>query len=236
MKSVRKAACVAGATAVFMALGLSGKEAEAEPVVSSWYGSELEGSPTASGEPYRPDGHTAAHRSLPLGTKLLVSYGGRQAVVRVNDRGPHVAGRGLDLSRGAAQEIGLTAAGADMVDIQVLDGSRGRGAYHPSVSNPPVSASSTSVRSKERPSEQHAYRKDRDRGDTEGIATFLRERPYMRILGAPARYSETSTKACQEASMTVPTSTAGKRLSSIESTKARVVAAVAPCSQGTRSL
>ena len=95
---------VAGTIAAFMAA--HAKDAEAEPLVSSWYGSELEGSPTASGEPYRPDGRTAAHRSLPLGTELVVSYGSRQTVVRVNDRGPHVAGRELDLSRGQPRRSG----------------------------------------------------------------------------------------------------------------------------------
>ena len=229
MKCARKAACVAGATVVFMALGLVGEEAEAEPVESSWYGSELEGSPTASGEPYRPGGYTAAHHSLPLGTELLVSYGGRQTVVRVNDRGPHVAGRGLDLSRAAAQEIGLTAAGADAVDVRVLDGSRGRGAYAPP-------AKPTGHSPKERSSGQHDYRKDRGGGNSDGIAAFLRERPYLRVLGAPARYSGMTTGACQDASMAVPTPTAGKRLPSVESTRARIVAAAVPCSPGTRSL
>ena len=90
MKTSFRAMLVAGTFAAFV--GAHAKEAEAEPVVSSWYGSELEGIPTASGEPYRPDGRTAAHRSLPLGTELLVSYGGQQTVVRVNDRGPHVGG------------------------------------------------------------------------------------------------------------------------------------------------
>ncbi|MDQ4063530.1 MAG: septal ring lytic transglycosylase RlpA family protein, partial [Actinomycetota bacterium] len=65
MKSVTKAAFAASATVIFMGLGLFGEEAEAEPVVSSWYGSELEGAPTASGEPYRPNEYTAAHPSLP---------------------------------------------------------------------------------------------------------------------------------------------------------------------------
>src|SRR5918999_1791254 len=111
MKTGFRAMLVAGTIAAFAAA--HAKEAEAEPVVSSWYGSELEGSPTASGEPYRPGGRTAAHRSLPLGTELLVSYGGLQTVVRVNDRGPHVVGRDLDLSRGAAEDVGLTVAGPD---------------------------------------------------------------------------------------------------------------------------
>jgi rare lipoprotein A len=104
MRTSFKAMLVAGTIAAVATA--HAKEAKAEPLVSSWYGSELEGSPTASGEPYRPDGRTAAHRSLPLGTELLVSYGSQQTVVRVNDRGPHVAGRDLDLSRGQPRRSG----------------------------------------------------------------------------------------------------------------------------------
>lgn len=92
---------------------------EAEPVVSSYYGEELAGSPTASGEPFDPYGLTAAHPTLPLGTQLVVCYQGC-VTVTVNDRGPFVAGRGLDLSLGAAQAIGLTAVSVATVDATVL--------------------------------------------------------------------------------------------------------------------
>ncbi len=222
MKTSFRAMLVAGMIAAFAAA--HAKEAEAEPLVSSWYGSELEGSPTASGEPFRPDGRTAAHRSLPLGTELLVSYGGRQTVVRVNDRGPHVGGRDLDLSRGAAQDIGLTVAGADAVDVQVLDDSGDRGGYAPA--REPAPRQVYTVEKKPTP------RKDRD-----GVAAFLRERPYLRVLGAEfASYSGTSARGCQEASITAPTPTAGPRLPSVESARARVVAAVDRCSPGTLGL
>ncbi|MDP9440400.1 MAG: septal ring lytic transglycosylase RlpA family protein [Actinomycetota bacterium] len=92
---------------------------EAKPVTSSYYGEELTGSPTASGEPFDPYDLTAAHPTLPFGTQLLVCYQGC-VTVTVNDRGPFVAGRGLDLSLGAAQAVGLTAAGVDVVDVTVL--------------------------------------------------------------------------------------------------------------------
>jgi len=221
MKTGFRAMLVAGTIAAFAAA--HAKEAEAEPVVSSWYGSELEGSPTASGEPFSPDGRTAAHRSLPLGTELLVSYGGRQTVVRVNDRGPHVGGRDLDLSLGAAQDIGLTAAGADAVDVRVLDGSGDRGGYAPVKEYAPR---------QDVVGKKPAPHKDRD-----GVAAFLRERPYLRVLGAEfASYSGTSARGCQEASMTVPTPTSGTRLPSVESARARVVAAADRCSPGTLGL
>jgi rare lipoprotein A len=80
---------------------------------------------TASGEVFDPNGFTA-HRTLPFGTRLMVSYRGRSVQVTVNDRGPYTGGRDLDLSRGAAEYLGLTRAGVDWVDYTVM----GRGGYH----------------------------------------------------------------------------------------------------------
>jgi rare lipoprotein A len=91
--------------------------AQAEPVLASYYGAELAGNPTASGEPFNPYDFSAAHPYLPFGTLLTVTKNGRSVNVRVNDRGPHVPGRGLDLSLGAAQAIGLTNSGAAVVDV-----------------------------------------------------------------------------------------------------------------------
>ena len=228
MRTSFKAMLVAGTIAAVATA--HAKEAKAEPLVSSWYGSELEGSPTASGEPYRPDGRTAAHRSLPLGTELLVSYGSQQTVVRVNDRGPHVAGRDLDLSRGAAQEIGLTAAGADTVDMRVLDDLGSRGGYAPARENAP--------RESYTPQREYVVlKKPLPRKGRDGVAAFLRERPYLRVLGAEfPSYSGTSARDCQKASMTAPTPTAGTRLPSVESARARVVAVADRCSPGTPGL
>ena len=90
--------------------------AEAEQALTSWYGPGFSGLPTASGEPYDPFGYTAAHKTMPLGTELLVSYGGNSVEVTVNDRGPYVGERELDLSQGAAEAIGLTQAGVDYVE------------------------------------------------------------------------------------------------------------------------
>ena len=73
----------------------------AETCVASWYGFES-GRITANGERWNPNGLTAAHRSLPFGSRLRVSANGLHVVVRVNDRGPFIPGRCLDLSRGAA--------------------------------------------------------------------------------------------------------------------------------------
>jgi rare lipoprotein A len=74
--------------------------------VASYYGNES-GSKTASGQRFNQNDMTCAHRSLPFGTKLRVSAGGRSVVVTVNDRGPFVRGRVLDLSKGAARALGM---------------------------------------------------------------------------------------------------------------------------------
>ncbi len=99
---------------------LSDGYGEAEGGWASYYGAELAGSPTASGEPFDPYGFTAAHKTLPLGTQLIVNYAGRSVQVTVNDRGPYTAGRDLDLSQGAAEYLGLTQAGVDYVDYTVV--------------------------------------------------------------------------------------------------------------------
>lgn len=88
-------------------------------LVASYYGRSLAGNPTASGEPYDPEGYTAAHRSLPLGTRLLVSRGDESVRVTVNDRGPHAAGHDLDLSLAAARELGLIGPGSALVRVTV---------------------------------------------------------------------------------------------------------------------
>lgn len=91
-------------------------QASADEVLASWYGPGFEGLPTASGAAYDPSGYTAASKTLPLGTELTVSYQGRSVPVTINDRGPYVGSRGLDLSQAAAQDIGLTEAGVDYVE------------------------------------------------------------------------------------------------------------------------
>ena len=115
MKSLLKVFVLAGVMAV--ALAATEKDASAEPVLTSWYGPGFEGNLTANGEIFNPWDYTAAHPYLPFGTQLQVCYADC-ITVRVNDRGPYVHGRGLDLSQGSAQAIGLS--GVDYVDVQVL--------------------------------------------------------------------------------------------------------------------
>ncbi len=76
---------------------------------ASWYGPGFDGRRTASGERFQPQAMTAAHRSLPFGTRVRVTHvsTGRSVVVRINDRGPFTKGRVIDLARSAAQQIGM---------------------------------------------------------------------------------------------------------------------------------
>jgi len=87
---------------------------------ASYYGHELAGNRTASGERFNPRAMTAAHRTLPMGTKLRVtnSANGRSVIVRINDRGPFVGRRIIDVSLGAAQEIQMVRSGKAMVTLE----------------------------------------------------------------------------------------------------------------------
>ena len=89
---------------------------------ASWYGEYFEGRATASGEPYNMHDLTAAHPTLPLGSWVRVTnlHNGRVVYVRINDRGPIIAGRIIDLSYGAAQKLGMTWSGLAKVDLEVL--------------------------------------------------------------------------------------------------------------------
>ncbi len=80
------------------------------------------GSRTASGQRFNRHAMTAAHRCLPFGTRLRVTYGGRNVVVTINDRGPFIRGRVLDLSEGAAREIGLAARGVGRIGCEMVGG------------------------------------------------------------------------------------------------------------------
>lgn len=89
---------------------------------ASWYGPGFHGNLTANGERYNQYAMTAAHRSLPFGTEVRVTNqdNGRSVVVRINDRGPFIGGRIIDLSAGAAQAIGMIGSGVAPVTVEVL--------------------------------------------------------------------------------------------------------------------
>ncbi len=87
---------------------------------ASFYSDNLSGSKTANGERYKPGEYTAAHKKLPFGTKVKVTNttNGKSVTVRINDRGPFVAGRIIDVSKVAAKELGMVNAGVAKVKIK----------------------------------------------------------------------------------------------------------------------
>lgn len=90
--------------------------------VASWYGQKFHGRRTANGERFNMNALTAAHRSLPFGTKVRVinRQNGRSVVVRINDRGPFAGKRIIDLSHQAASEIGMIRKGTASVDLEIM--------------------------------------------------------------------------------------------------------------------
>lgn len=90
--------------------------------VASWYGRQFAGRRTASGETFDPTDLTAAHRTLPFGSRVRVTHegSGRSVIVRINDRGPYGHGRIIDVSEGAAKELGLVRAGSGRVKLELL--------------------------------------------------------------------------------------------------------------------
>ncbi|TAE54325.1 MAG: septal ring lytic transglycosylase RlpA family protein [Nostocales cyanobacterium] len=90
--------------------------------VASWYGYDWAGNKTANGERYNPEGMTAAHRTLPMGTRVRVTNtrNGKSVILRINDRGPYIGGRIIDVSLGAARILGMMNSGIAPVRIEVL--------------------------------------------------------------------------------------------------------------------
>jgi rare lipoprotein A (peptidoglycan hydrolase) len=98
----------------------STKPSHKEVGEASWYGPGLQGNETANGETFDQNKMTAAHPSLPMGTKADVTNleNGKKVEVRINDRGPYVGDRAIDLSRAAARELGMEKDGTTQVEIE----------------------------------------------------------------------------------------------------------------------
>jgi rare lipoprotein A len=126
-----RAATLSRAALIASLIGLSGSLAHADEKMevlqtitgsASWYGGKFHGRTTANGERYNMHEMTAAHKTLPFGTKVRVinERNGKAVVVRINDRGPFVGKRVIDLSRGAAQAVGMIDQGVARVKLEVL--------------------------------------------------------------------------------------------------------------------
>jgi rare lipoprotein A len=118
---VRAVACAAAVLAIHLPAAAQPGPPPDRPVrtQASWYGAEHHGKRTASGEPFDMHALTAAHRTLPFGTRVVVTnlVNGRRVTVRINDRGPFVSGRGIDLSYAAARA--LRAIGRGVVPVHI---------------------------------------------------------------------------------------------------------------------
>jgi rare lipoprotein A len=128
MRLVQRAAVAAmlASCSVFAAgPGVAGEKPKVSRSISgaaSWYGGKFHGRLTANGERYDMNKLTAAHKTLPFGTKVRVTNraNGKSVVVRINDRGPYVGGRAIDLSRGAATAVGMLHSGVAKVKLDIL--------------------------------------------------------------------------------------------------------------------
>lgn len=109
---------ILGATSALL-LASAATASSAGTMLTSWYGPGFHGRLTANGEVYNQMALTAAHKTLPFGTRLRVCYKGC-TTVRINDRGPYIGARELDLSRGAAEAIGLIWPGVANVKVTYL--------------------------------------------------------------------------------------------------------------------
>lgn len=110
------------AAATAMTTLLSASAAAARCGEASWYGGKFAGKPTANGEIFDPNSMTAAHRTLRFGTRVRVTdqRTGRSVVVRINNRGPFIKGRIIDLSIGAARRLGFASRGVTPVCLKIL--------------------------------------------------------------------------------------------------------------------
>jgi len=136
--------------------------------IASWYGTEFDGRPTASGEIYNSSQFTAAHPTLPFGTYLLVTnrHNSRQVAVRVNDRGPFAASRIIDVSKAAAEQLDMLTTGTAPVLIEAIQPSRPaetpayhqppQSVYTPTPAQPQSVYTPTPAQPPEYP-QQHAY-------------------------------------------------------------------------------
>lgn len=107
---------VVAATILLAGCNTTASSGKTETMVASWY---MHGTRTANGEKFNPDGMTVAHKTLPFHTKLRLTHKDKSVIVRVNDRGPFIKGRHIDLSRGVAKALGC--GGICRVEAEIID-------------------------------------------------------------------------------------------------------------------
>jgi len=90
-------------------------------MVASWYGFNLQGRPTSTGEPFDANAYTCAHKTLPIGTVLIIEYNGKRIPCIVADRGPFFAGRDIDLSYAVAKKVGMVQVGVAKVRVYKIN-------------------------------------------------------------------------------------------------------------------
>lgn len=119
---MKKYSALAVLLCVFLAYTVTAEELLSPETYASYYGEAFDGRPTASGEIFDMNGYTAAHKTLPFGTLLEVTNleNGKKVVVRVNDRGPFVGNREIDLSKAAADSLGMLNRGIARVSIKIV--------------------------------------------------------------------------------------------------------------------
>jgi len=125
MKKIILVLTILFVTVIYFPYGVQAQDAEIfkQEGIASWYGKEFEGRPTASGEIFDSSKLTAAHPSLPFGTMLVVTnqHNNKKVTVRVNDRGPFVAARIVDVSRAAAEQLDMIVTGTAPVLVESID-------------------------------------------------------------------------------------------------------------------
>lgn len=143
--------------------------------VASWYGPGFVGHSTSSGEIFDPNELTAASKTLPLGSRVRVTNpdNGRSVVVRINDRGPFVRGRSLDLSHRAAEQIGLTGKGVGRVQVASADAPVTYTGAESSVAASPRSESYSSRYSRHTAYHRRSRHSHRHRNESDPIGTWL---------------------------------------------------------------
>lgn len=117
-----QAILIASVTVILIAIGLVSYFSYDQVGIASWYGEKFQGRKTSSGEIYDMNQMTAAHKTLPLGTivRVVDLRTGKSVVVRINDRGPFIPGRIIDLSFAAAKELGIIGPGTALVGLKIL--------------------------------------------------------------------------------------------------------------------